>query len=246
MEPLSPKTSEEVINNQEINEDINDIGLPKSSLHSFVKEILSKNKVRGDKNIIPMLDRISRTYVTYISSLGAKICTECGKKTLNLEHIFEALKVMNFHNHIELLVKDVKDFKNGEIIDTSKYDNLEEEKKKENKNLKQLINKKKKRGGRKKKYFENEDERAQMKLMQEKMFEEARNDMNKQQEDNMMENFGNINNEENIDKEQIELEEEKVKKIDFHKDKEKNKEKYSNLDKELFINNGGDDDINFD
>ena len=150
MEPLSPKTSEEVINNQEINEDINDIGLPKSSIHSFVKEILSKNKVRGDKNIIPMLDRISRTYVTYISSLGAKICTECGKKTLNLEHIFEALKVMNFHNHIELLVKDVKDFKNGEIIDTSKYDNLEEEKKKENKNLKQLINKKKKRGGRKK------------------------------------------------------------------------------------------------
>ena len=30
------------------------------------------------------------------------------------------------------------------------------------------------------------------------------------------------------------------------KDKDKNKEKYSNLDKELFIDNGGDDDINFD
>ena len=41
MEPLSPKTSEEILNNQELNEDINDIGLPKSSLHSFVKEILS-------------------------------------------------------------------------------------------------------------------------------------------------------------------------------------------------------------
>ena len=244
MEPLSPKTSEEILNNQELNEDINDIGLPKSSLHSFVKEILSKNKVRGDKNIIPMLDKISKTYVTYISSLGAKICNDCGKKTLNLEHILEALKVMKFHNHIELLVKDIK---NGEIIDTSKYDNLEEEKKKENKNLKQLINKKKKRGGRKKKYFENEDERAQMKLMQEKMFEEARNDMNKQQEENMIENFGNINNEENNDKEQIELDEEKVKKFELDKDKDKTKEKYSNLDKALFINNGGDDDdINFD
>ena len=81
------------------------------------------------------------------------------------------------------------------------------------------------------------------------MFEEARNDMNKQQEENMMENFGNINNEENNDN-QIESEEEKGKKFesekDKDKDKDKNKEKYSNLDKELFINNGGDDDINFD
>ena len=245
MEPLSQKTSEEVLNNQELNEEINDIGLPKSSLHSFVKEILSKNKVRGDKNIIPMLDKISRTYVTHISSLGAKICNDCGKKTLNLEHIFEALKVMKFDNHIELLVKDVKDFKNGEIIDTSKYDNLEEEKKKENKNLKQLINKKKKRGGRKKKYFENEDERAQMKLMQEKMFEDARNDMNKQQEENMMENYDN--NEDNYFKEQNDFDEDKMKKSEGEKDKDKDKKKFSaNLGKELFINTGGDDDIDFD
>ena len=62
----------------------------------------------------------------------------------------------------------------------------------------------------------------------------------------MMENFGNINNEENNNKEQIELDEEKVKKVEFEKDKDKNKEKYANLDKELFINNGGDDDIDFD
>ena len=192
-----------------------------------------------------MLDKISRTYVTHISSLGAKICNDCGKKTLNLEHIFEALKVMKFDNHIELLVKDVKDFKNGEIIDTSKYDNLEEEKKKENKNLKQLINKKKKRGGRKKKYFENEDERAQMKLMQEKMFEDARNDMNKQQEENMMENYDN--NEDNYFKEQNDFDEDKMKKSEGEKDKDKDKKKFSaNLGKELFINNGGDDDIDFD
>ena len=78
------------------------------------------------------------------------------------------------------------------------------------------------------------------------MFEEARNDMNKQQEENMMENFGNINNEENNNKEEIEEYEAKIKKLEFEKDKDKNKERYSNLDKELFINNGGDDDINFD
>jgi histone H3/H4 len=241
MEPITQKTSDELINNQELNEDINDIGLPKSSLHSFVKEILTKNKVRGDKNIIPMLDKISRLYVTHISSFGAKICTDCGKKTLNLEHILEALKQMKFKKHIERLVKDLK---NGEI-DTSKYDQLEEDKKNENKNLKQLINKKKKRGGRKKKCFENEDERDEMKKMQAMMFEEARNDMNKQQEKNMMENFGNKNNYENIDDEDnkdVYLDEEKEKKDEKGKDKEK----YDDLDKKLYINNGGEEDINFD
>jgi histone H3/H4 len=241
MEPIAQKTSDEIINNQEINEDINDIGLPKSSLQSFVKEILMKNKVRGDKNIIPMLDKISRIYVTHISSLGAQICTRCGKKTLNLEHIFEALREMKFNKHIELLGEGLKSIK-SEDIDSSNYEQKEEEKNRENKNLKQFINKKKKRGGRKKKYFENEDERAAMKKMQEQMFAEARNDMNKQQELDMMENSGNLNysNPNNYE------EDEKDKENEIEEGKDKNKENYSNLDKKLFLDNGGEEDINFD
>ena len=241
MESLGPKSSDEIINNQEINEDINDIGLPKSSLQSFVKEILTKNKVRGDKNIIPMLDRISRIYVTHISSLGAQICTKCGKKTLNLEHIFEALREMKFYKHIDLLGEGLK-FIKSEDIDSSNYEQKEEEKNRENKNLKQFINKKKKRGGRKKKYFENEDERAKMKEMQEQMFAEARNDMNKQQEIDMMENLGNMNNSNPNNYE----DDEKDKENEIEDDKEKGKEKYSNMDKKLFINNGGEEDIDFD
>lgn len=241
MESLGPKSSDEIINNQEINEDINDIGLPKSSLQSFVKEILTKNKVRGDKNIIPMLDRISRIYVTHISSLGAQICTKCGKKTLNLEHIFEALREMKFTKHINLLGEGLK-FIKSEDIDSSNYEQKEEEKNRENKNLKQFINKKKKRGGRKKKYFENEDERAKMKEMQEQMFAEARNDMNKQQEIDMMENLGNMNNSNPNNYE----DDEKDKENEIEDDKEKGKEKYSNMDKKLFINNGGEEDIDFD
>ena len=219
MESLSPKNSNELLNNQDINEDINDIGLPKSSLQSFLKGFLSDKKIRGDKNIIPMLDKISRLYVHHLSSFGAKICTDCGKKTLNLEHIFEALKTMKFDEHIEKLVKDVKDIKNGEI-DTFKYDQLEEEQKKENVNLKQLINKKKKRGRRKKKYFENEEERAKMRAEQEKMFEEARNDMNKQQENDLFGNIEDINNENYDDNE-----DEKEKKKDLDENEGKINEK---------------------
>ena len=249
--PLSPKTSNELIENQDPSDEINDIGLPKSSLQSFVKEFLAEKKIRGDKNIIPMLDKISRLFVYKVSSEGAEICTKWGKKTLNLEHIFEALKKLELGTHIDKLIKDVKDIKNGDI-EPLENDQLEEEKIKENKNLKQLINKKKKRGGRKKKYFENEDEREEMKAMQEKMFEEARNDMNKMQENNMFE-AGYVNNEQNHEEEDeeknnnIELEEEKDKNLEEDdKEKDKNKEKYSNLDKQLFINNGGEDDINFD
>ena len=242
MEPSNQKNSDELLNDRDMPEDINDIGLPKSSLHSFVKEILTKNKVRGDKNIIPMLDKISKLYVTHISSFGAKICTDSGKKTLNLEHILEALKQMQFNKHIERLVKDLK---NSEI-DSSKYDQLEEDKKNENKNLKQLINKKKKRGGRKKKCFEDENERDQMKKMQEKMFEEARNDMNKQQEKTMLENIGYKINDENNDeedyKDNFDLNEDKEKKDEKGKDKEK----YDDSDQNCCINNGEDDDINFD
>ena len=73
-------SEESLEENQELNEDITDIGLPKSCLNSFVKEILTKNKVRGDKNIIPMLDKISKLYVTHLSSLGCKICADSKKK----------------------------------------------------------------------------------------------------------------------------------------------------------------------
>ena len=243
MELLEEKNSDDFLNNQDSNEDINDIGLPKSSLHSFVKEILTKNKVRGDKNIIPMLDKISRLYVSKIASKGAEICAKWGKKTLNLEHILEALKEMKLDKHIELLIEH---FKNSDI-DTTKYDQLEEDKQKDNKNLKQLINRKKKKGGRKKKYFENEEERAEMKNLQEKLFEEARNDMNKQQEQNILENFGEINNGDNPEEEDvkdIDLDEHNEQKIEGEKDKIK--ENYPNLDKQLFINHGGEEDINFD
>ena len=138
---------------------------------------------------------------------------------------------MKFKKHIDRLVKDIK---NGEI-DSSKYDQLEEDKKIENKNLKQLINKKKKRGGRKKKCFEDENERDEMKKLQEEMFEEARNDMNKQQANKMLENIGYKVNEENN-------EEEDYKDVgDLNDDKEKKEEKgkdNDDLDKKCFINNG--------
>jgi histone H3/H4 len=238
MENIVEKISQELENNPELNEDINDIGLPKSSLHSFVKEFLTKNKVRGDKNIIPMLDKISRYYVTFISKVGAQICEDWKKKTLNLEHIFEALKRLNFHKHIELLAKESKNEDNNE-----KDEDEDDEKKFENKNLKQMINRKKKRGGRKKKYYENEDEKNDMIEAENKIFEEARQEMlNEERLLNRDINNGNEDENNFIQKENEEKEGNDNLKED---DKEKNDESVK-MEKNLFIDNGGEEDINFD
>lgn len=238
MENIVEKISKELENNPELNEDNNDIGLPKSSLHSFVKEFLTKNKVRGDKNIIPMLDKISRYYVTFISKVGAQICEDWKKKTLNLEHIFEALKQLKFQKHIELLMEESKKEQGND-----KDEEEDEEKKYENKNLKQMINKKKKRVGRKKKYYENEEEKDAMIDLENKIFEEARQDMINEERRLLGEKQENEEADNNINLD----EDEKEKKEDNLKEEDKDKnEEGAKLNDNLFIDNAGEDDINFD
>ena len=238
MENIVEKISKELENNPELNEDNNDIGLPKSSLHSFVKEFLTKNKVRGDKNIIPMLDKISRYYVTFISKVGAQICEDWKKKTLNLEHIFEALKQLKFQKHIELLMEESKKEQGND-----KDEEEDEEKKYENKNLKQMINKKKKRVGRKKKYYENDEEKDAMIDLENKIFEEARQDMINEERRLLGEKQENEEADNNINLD----EDEKEKKEDNLKDEDKDKnEEGAKLNDNLFIDNAGEDDINFD
>jgi histone H3/H4 len=243
MENIVEKISKELENSPELNEENNDIGLPKSSLHSFVKEFLTKNKVRGDKNIIPMLDKISRYYVTFISKVGAQICEDWKKKTLNLEHIFEALKQLKFQKHIELLMKESKTEEGNDKVEEE-----DEEKKYENKNLKQMINKKKKRGGRKKKYYENDEEKDAMIDLENKIFEEARLDMLKEERKLLGEKQENEGNED-FENNNINLNEEQdqEKKEDNINDNDNDKEKKAeNINDNLFIDNAGEEDINFD
>ena len=231
---------------ENISKEITEIGLSKSCLNQVIKEILTKNKVRGDRNIIPMLDSISRFYVAYLSSLGSKICLEAGKKTLNIEHVIEALRQMNFKNHIDLLVKDLPNGeKDPEKLKILTNVNLSQDDGNiENNNLKKLINKKKKRGSRKKNAFMDENEKEAIKKMQDAMYEEARNDLSLQQQSQIfsseiklnenINNFANMNNNGNEINTEI---------------KDNNFNKSQNLDeygKNLFFNKNEENDINFD
>ena len=232
---------------ENLDKEISDVGLSKSCLNQVLKEILSKNKVRGDKNIIPMLDSISKYYVTYLSSLGSKICLDSGKKTLNIEHIIAALKQMNFKNHIDLLVKDLPKGENDpEKLKILSNVNLNKNnEKEENNDLKKLINKKKKRGSRKKNPFMNEDEKEAIKRMQDEMYEEAMHDLTLQQQNQF--SSGEIKLEENNNysgnNNSIGNNDISIGLKDNNLIKDQNLDEYG---KEIFFNKNEENDINFD
>ena len=232
MEIQIPKSSDFIKSSDNLQDDITDIGLPKSSLNSVLKDFLSKNKFRGDKNIIPMLDSISRHYVTYVSNLGNKICLE--------SHVIEALKQMKFKKHIDLLIKDNPNGTNeSEKIKQITKNLNEEENKIENNNIKKLINKKKKRGSRKKHVFEDENEKETIKRMQEQMYEEAMQDFSLKQQNSMpeLQMSNNLNSLNSINNEFSSSQ------------KENNSAKPQNLEdygKQLFFNKAEENDINFD
>ena len=158
-----------------------EVGLPKSTLWNFIKEELNQNKVKADRNIYQLIDKICIRYVNYVSSLGSQICTTKGKKTLNVEHILDALKAMNFNNHIKALTKELLELEKNGMTEEGKYE--------DHTNVKQLINKNKKKTGKRKRQFETEEEKEEMAREQMMLFEMARQEqmnslMNHQKENN--------------------------------------------------------------
>ena len=222
------------------------VGLSKSCLNQVLKEILSKNKVRGDKNIIPLLDSISRYYVTYLSSLGNKICLESNKKTLNIEHVIEALKKLSFQKHIDLLVKDLpKGEKDPEKLKLLSNVTLNKDNEKnENNNLKKLINKKKKRESRKKNHFMDENEKEEIKKRQAQMYQEALQHMSLDQQNQYSSDFQigeNVNSFENTNNLGNEISPELNDNNNLNKG-----QNFDEYGKDILFNKNEENDINFD
>jgi hypothetical protein len=197
-------------------------GLPKSTLWNFIKEVLTQNQVKGEKNIYPLIDKISLTYINYLSSLGFQICSKNGKKTLNIEHILEALKTMNFNKHIKLLTSELS------IKEMENEDKLEEKeleiKYEDHMNVKQLINRKKKTNKRKRPY-ETQEDLEELAREQREMFEQARlEQMNEQMNEHIIQNQINEN--------------------DIHESDNNNNSAPQNIDE--LLKNSEKDEINFD
>ena len=158
---------------------LEEVGLPKSTLWNFIKEVLAENNVKGEKAICPLIDKITIHYINYLSSLGSSICLKNGKKTLNIEHILEALNEMHFEKHIKSITNEPY-FNENNNNKKNENESDDENKNFDVMNVKQLINKKKKRSNKRKKFHLTKEDLEELAREQKEMFENARREqMNK-------------------------------------------------------------------
>lgn len=111
------------------------------------------------------MDKITIKYINYISQISSDICNESGKKTLNINHIIEALKKLGFESHIKLLQGELN-LDVTEEVDDLKQDDMDE--------MKERINQKKRKKRDKKKNdieFDEDLKREQMKLFEQSRIE---------------------------------------------------------------------------
>lgn len=121
--------------------------------------------MKSEKSFFDLIDKITLRYVNHVSNIASQICGEKGKKTLNVDHVIEALKRMNFTSHIKLLTSELdlsaiqKEESGIDLI----VQNTQE--------MKDLINKRKKKNKKRKRSFDEE-----MELEQQKLFEQSKID----------------------------------------------------------------------
>lgn len=125
---------------------------------NFIKEILSAQNAKCEKSIYDLLDKITTKYVNKISNIASQICTEKGKKTLNVEHVIEALRHMNFEDHIKKLSSE---------LDLSSCSNEDKVKEifEDSQEMKDLINQQKKKAKKRKRNIEFTEEMANEQLI---------------------------------------------------------------------------------
>jgi len=110
--------------------------------------------------LVDLIDKLTIRYISYLSQISSDICNESGKKTLNINHILEALKKVGLESHIKLLQAELN-------LDPSQE--AQELGQNEVDEMKEKINQKKKKRKDKKKNdieFNEELKNEQMKLFE--------------------------------------------------------------------------------
>lgn len=104
--------------------------------------------------------------MNHISNVASLICAEKGKKTLNVDHVIEALKRMNFDPHIKKLTSEL------DLSAIEKEENANElVLQKSSQEMKDLINKQKRKVKRRKKHRDFDEDMVQEQL---KLFEQSK------------------------------------------------------------------------
>lgn len=125
-------------------------------------------------------------YVNHISNVASLICAEKGKKTLNVDHVIEALKRMNFESHIKKLTSEL------DLSAIEKEENASElVQQKSSQEMKDLINKQKRKVKKRKKNHDFDEDMVQEQL---KLFEQSKLESLQEMNQSYYHNFLSIDN----------------------------------------------------
>lgn len=146
-----------------------DVLLPKSTLWNYIRREIESKGLRPDKRLTDLMNDLSIKFISHLSLTGAQYCNKSGKKTLNIEHLIEALKIMHLDNYITRLSQE-ECLNEGAMEDTTHG--------MDTKNLKAMVNSYRKKSGKRKKFVQTPEELEELARQQNIMFEQARNEMN--------------------------------------------------------------------
>lgn len=151
-----------VLNNEEQDKS-DDLSLPKTTIWNLLKEVAIAKGVKPEKKLCDIISQIAIKYIQQVAKIGTKICENEGKKTLNIEHVVEALKQMGLTNYVNKLT-------NEDFLKQNELENCTD-----NSHVKQIVNHFKNKNGKKRKKAKlSEDELRQMEIEQRKLLENAR------------------------------------------------------------------------
>lgn len=148
-----------VLNNEEQDKS-DDLSLPKTTIWNLLKEVAIAKGVKPEKKLCDIISQIAIKYIQQVAKIGTKICENEGKKTLNIEHVVEALKQMGLTNYVNKLT-------NEDFLKQNELENCTD-----NSHVKQIVNHFKNKNGKKRKKEKlSEDELRQMEIEQRKLLE---------------------------------------------------------------------------
>lgn len=168
MESLLNTTVGNIAKNNESEGKQDEFGLPRSTLMNFIKDELKLKGMKADSKVLDVIDKLTIKFIMELSAYGSQRCAKSGKKTLNIEHILEALNMMHLDNYIKKLKEEdfLKDCRNDDDINSSP-DRV-------NMNVKQAINQFKIKTGKRKKKYQSPEDLEELEREQNILFEEAR------------------------------------------------------------------------
>jgi len=81
---------------------------------NYVKEIIAPFSLKIEKNVFTLIEKVSMKYLNYHTDNAINICNDKKKKTLNVDHIVDVLKLLKMEKHVNQILTEDSEIQQGE------------------------------------------------------------------------------------------------------------------------------------